>query len=158
MQIQGIPAIRKELDHISHADLKEICLRLARFKKDNKELLSYLLFDAHDEADYVERVKEDMDDQFEEINRLNYYYIKKSVRKILRNLKKYARYSGVKETEVKLLMHFLVRLKELSPRYTGNPVLVGIYDRHYDLLVKAISALHEDLQFDYRDDLETKAL
>lgn len=158
MQIQGIPAIRKELDHISHADLKEICLRLARFKKDNKELLSYLLFDSHDEADYVERVKEDMDEQFAEINRLNYYYIKKSVRKILRNLKKYARYSGVKETEVKLLMHFLVRLKELSPRYTGNPVLVGIYDRQYDLLVKAISGLHEDLQFDYRNDLETKAL
>ncbi len=158
MEIQGIPAIRKELEHLSESELKEYCLRLARFKKDNKELLSYLLFDAHNESDYVLRIKEDMDLQFEEINRLNYYYIKKSVRKILRNLKKYARYSGQKETEVKLLIHFLIQLKELSPRHTGNPVLIGIYDRQYNLLIKGISALHEDLQFDYKNEVEEKAL
>ena len=41
-----------------------------------------------------------MDELFEGINTDSYYYIRKSVRKILSQIKKFIRYSKKKETEV----------------------------------------------------------
>ena len=44
MKAASIAVLKKELMKLEHGDLLEACLRLARFKKDNKELLTYLLF------------------------------------------------------------------------------------------------------------------
>ena len=44
-----------------------------------------------------------------------YFYIKKSVRKILRMAKKYIRYSKNKETEIEILLHFCTVLKNMKP-------------------------------------------
>lgn len=103
MKAVSVVTIKKELKHRSEEELMELCLRLSKFKKENKELLTYLLFEAHDESGYIETVKAEIDVQFQQINTNSYFYIKKSVRKILRNIKKYARYSLKKETEVELL-------------------------------------------------------
>ena len=83
-------AMKKRL---SNTELQQLCLRLARFKKENKELLTYLLFESQDESGYIATVQEFMDDAFELINTNNFYYIKKSIRKILRHVKKFIRYS-----------------------------------------------------------------
>ena len=88
MKAVTLPEIKKELNMLSHQETQELCLRLARFKKENKELLTYLLFESHNESGYIETVKSYMDDEFEIINRDSYFYIRKSVRKILRNVKK----------------------------------------------------------------------
>ncbi len=48
--------LKEELNSRSPNDLRELCLRLARFKKENKELLTYLLFEASDEQEYIEGV------------------------------------------------------------------------------------------------------
>ena len=42
--------IKKELHHLSSDKLMELCLRLSRFKKENKELLTYLLFESHNRS------------------------------------------------------------------------------------------------------------
>ena len=65
------------LSELSQPDLVMICLRLSRFKKENKELLTYLLFEANDEEGYIESVKGEIDFALEEINRRNFYFIKK---------------------------------------------------------------------------------
>ena len=154
MKAVSVATIKKELQHRSSEDLMDLCLRLSKFKKENKELLTYLLFEAHDESGYIEAVKHELDAQFDTINTNSYHYIKKSVRKILRLIKKYARYSLKKETEVELLLYFCTKLKDFEPSIYDNVSLTNIYNRQIISIKKIIISLHEDLQYDYNLELE----
>ena len=154
MKAVSVVTIRKELKHKSNQELAELCLRLSRFKKENKELLTYLLFEADNEAGYIETVKHEIDEQFSTINTDSYFYIKKSVRKILRNIKKYCRYSLNKETEVQLLLYFCNKLNDFTPSIERNVTLMNIYDRQIATIKKRVATLHEDLQYDYNLELE----
>ena len=145
--------IKIALSELSQPDLVAICLRLSRFKKENKELLTYLLFEADDEEGYIESVKGEIDFALEEINRRNFYFIKKGIRKILRMIKKYIRYSGNKETEVILLIYFCKRLRVFQPSIERNRVLKNMYLQQKKVINTAIGKLHEDLQYDYLQEL-----
>ena len=129
--------------------LVELCLRLARFKKENKELLTYLLFEAHDTSAYIQSVKNEMTLQFADINKSNVYFVKKTLRKILRAAKKYIRYSGLAIVEVELLIYFCESIKELNISINKNPVLLNIYQNQLKNINKALKSMHEDLQYDY---------
>jgi len=132
----------------------ELCARLARFKKENKELLTFLLFDAHDEDAFVASVKADLDAMFNEMRSVsNLYLVKKSLRKILRHANKFARFSGSKNVEVQLLLYFLSKWLDSGAAFRKNPVLVNLYKMQLKKIEKAMTALHEDLQFDYRREL-----
>ena len=154
MKTATVRELKNELQHRSQTELVELCLRLSKFKKENKELLTYLLFEQSDEDVFILGVKQEIAADFELINRNSYFYIKKSVRKILRNAKKYIRYSKKKETEVELLLFFCQELKEFRPNYKNNVSLVNIFDRQILSIKKAIATLHEDLQYDYGLELE----
>lgn len=154
MKAATVAQLKKELQYKDQEELVQLCLRLAKFKLENKELLSYLLFLADDEEDYVAEVKGDISHEFSEINTSSYFYMKKSVRKILRGLKKNIRYSGNKETEVRLLLHFCDELIAIKPSIRRNKMLMNIYERQLALVKKKIDALHEDLQYDYLQLLE----
>jgi hypothetical protein len=107
------------------------------------------LFESASEPSYIESVKREIDEQFDQINKKNYYFIKKSVRKILKNTRKYIRYSQKKQTEVELLIYFCTKLKRLSPSVQKNTALMNLYKRQIDTIIKKVSLLHEDLQYDY---------
>jgi len=154
MKPATVKQLKDELKHTSQEDLIALCLRLSRFKKENKELLTYLLFESHNEADYIEGVKEEINEQFELINTNSYFYIKKSVRKILRIIKKYVRYSNQKETEIELLIYFCEQLKAFKPSIKTNTTLLLIYNRQVLTIKKKIPTLHEDLQYDFNLQLE----
>ena len=154
MKAVPLPEIKKELNTLSHKETQELCLRLARFKKENKELLTYLLFESHNESGYIETVKRYVDDEFEVINTDSYFYIRKSTRKILRNVKKFIRYSQKKETEVELLIYFCEKLKDFKPSIKRSTQLQNMYNRQILLAKKTISKLHEDLQYDFNLKLE----
>ena len=154
MKTATVKELKEELIKCSDKELVELCLRLAKFKKENKEFLTYLLFEASDEQGYIINVKNEVDSQFAAINTRSYYFIKKGVRKILRNIKKYIRYSKKKETEVELLLYFCLKLKNFSPSIQRNRVLKNLYQRQLELIAKAVSSLHEDLQYDYEIELE----
>ena len=115
MKAATVRELKQEISGRSHDELVKLCLRLSKFKKENKELLTYLLYESSNESAYINNVKKEIERDFEEINKDSYFYIKKSVRKILRNTKKYIRYSGKKETEVELLIYFCTELKEIIP-------------------------------------------
>jgi len=155
METASVAQIKKELKSLSKEELLEHCLRVAKYKKENKELLSYLLFEAHDEQQYIEDVKEEIALDFSRILDINTYYIKKSVRKILRNVNKKAKYSGIKTTEVELLVFFCEEMKERGFNSMKHMVLLNIYDRQLEKIRKLISGLHEDLQYDYHSMLES---
>ena len=146
--------IRKELQGKTQNELLQYCLRLSRFKKENKELLTYLLFESDNEEAYVLSVKQQTEEAFTQINTSSYYFIKKSVRKIQRDVRKYIRYSDSKETEVDLLIHFCQCLVKMEPSYKGNVALVNLLRRQKDAIVRCIKGLHEDLQYDYRKELQ----
>ncbi|SDS21041.1 hypothetical protein SAMN04515667_1660 [Formosa sp. Hel1_31_208] len=154
MKAVSVVTIRKELKHKTNAELAELCLRLSRFKKENKELLTYLLFEADSEDGYIETVKSEIDEQFEDINTNSFFYIKKSVRKILRNTKKYIRYSLNKETEVELLLYFCMKLAHMTPSIRRNTTLTNLFDRNMEAIDKKVLKLHEDLQYDYQVKIE----
>jgi len=145
----SIKELKLELSSRSKGELLELCLHLSKFKKENKELLTYLLYEASDEPSYVKSVKKEIEKLFEQVNKRNYYFIKKSVRKILRVIKKYIQYSKKKETEVELLLCFCCELKKLSPSIDVNIALNNIYKRQIKAIKKTICSLHADLQFDY---------
>ena len=68
MTAASVVQIKKELKHRDPEELLQLCLRLARFKKENKELLTYLLFESDSESGYIETVKAEIDAQFSTIN------------------------------------------------------------------------------------------
>lgn len=149
MKTASVKELRQALAERSPKELLEICLRLSRFKKENKELLTYLLFEASDEISYINSVKVLMDQEFEEINSRSFFYIKKSIRKILRNTKKFIRYSQKKETEVELLLYFCQKLQAFRPSIARNRVMKNLYYRQLEFIEKKLEKLHEDLQYDY---------
>ena len=154
MKAATVSEIKKELHTRSEKELIELVLRLSKFKKENKELLTYLLYEVEDETSFIKSIKVEIDELFETINTSRTFYAKKTIRKILRNIKKYCRYSKKKQTEVELLMYFCVKMKTLPAYLKRVTVVKNIYDRQVVLIKKAIAKLHEDLQYDYEMEME----
>ncbi|HLT33503.1 MAG TPA: hypothetical protein VKZ98_06915 [Aquaticitalea sp.] len=154
MKAVTVNQLKKELVTCTSDELVELCLRLSKFKKENKELLTYLLFESSDETSYIASVKSQIDEQFENINTDSFHYIKKSVRKILRIIKKFSRYSLKKETEVELLLYFCWKLKNFKPSIQKNTTLLNIYGRQLLYIKKVVATLHEDLQYDYQLEID----
>ncbi len=149
-----VKQLKEELNEKTPKELVQICLKLSVFKKENKELLTYLLYESHNEESYREGIKTEVAKSFEEMNKDSYYFIKKSCRKILRSVKKYIRYSKNKETEVELLLYFCQQLKALRPPIRRNKVLQNMFDKQMEMLGKALLKLEEDLQYDYQIEID----
>ena len=147
--------IKNALKTATPAELMEICLRLARHKKENKELLTYLLFEADDAVAYIKNVKKDMEDGFTGINTSNLYFAKKSLRKVLRNAGKYIKFTGNKEAEAEILIHFCYTLKHSNIPFQKSAALVNLYNGQLKKAKAAIATLHEDLQYDYLSAIES---
>ena len=106
MKAASIHELKQELSSVAPATVAALCLRLARYKKENKELLTYLLFEAHDEQAYIQSVQAEIQTQFRDINTSHVYFAKKSLRKILRFAGKHIKYTGSKQAEVAILIYF----------------------------------------------------
>lgn len=154
MKSATVHEIKQELQQLPAHELVELCLRLARFKKENKELLTYLLFEAHDEEGYIRLVKESISADFGGINRSSLYFAKKTLRKILRTINKYCRYTGSKQAEVEWLIHYCQELKATGIEFEKSPALLNLYQAQLKKISKVIYSLHEDLQFEYRRELK----
>ncbi len=154
MDIASISNIKKELKNLPSEELQAIINRLAKYKKENKELLSYLLFEAYNEDEYIRQVKEEIDLQFSNLNKTSFYLAKKTLRKVLRTTNKYIRFSGKKETEIELLLYFCKKMKASRLNYKTSRVVFNMYLNQVKRIQKVISMLHEDLQYDFREELE----
>ena len=154
MKTASISDIKQELTSASPKELLELCLRVIKYKKENKELLSYLLFEANDLPAYIENIKKDMDEEFTQINRSNLYFAKKSLRKILKTTNKYIKYTASKETEVDLLIYYCSKIKTSGIRINKSTALSNLYNNQIKKIKAVIDTLHEDLQHDYTKQLE----
>ena len=154
MKAATVKAIKEELNIRSREELVELCLSLSKFKKENKELLTYLLYEVSDELSFINNIKEEIDLAFKEVNRTSYYYLKKSIRKILRNTKKNIRYSKKKQTEVELILFYCNKLKNFTPPSSKSIPLTRIFEREIQRVEKIVAKLDPDLQYDYGNEIE----
>src|SRR3954463_7493260 len=113
MKAATVNELRKEIRNADPETLQEICLRLIKYKKENKELATYLIFEAADEQAYVAAVKEEIEEQFQSVPKGgNAYFIKKSLRKILRFVNRQIKYSGNATSELDIRIFFCLKVKE----------------------------------------------
>ena len=154
MKTASINEIKQELLTLAPKQVLEYCLRLARYKKENKELLTYLLFEAHNEAGFVAGVKAEIDEAFEMVPLYNLYQAKKSLRKILRALSKYSKQTGSKQAEVEMLIYFCSKLKSSGIKISNSVALTNLYKQQLKKVNTLISGLHQDLQYDYNRQAE----
>ncbi|MDB5273455.1 MAG: hypothetical protein JWO58_1822 [Chitinophagaceae bacterium] len=139
---------------LSPKQLQDLCIQLAKYKKDNKELLTFLLFEANDEPAYIQNIKEEVDELFTQVNRSSVYLAKKTLRKIIRTAGKYIRYSGSKTVEIEVLVYFCQKVKQSGISIHSSTVLENLYEQQLKKIRKALSTLHEDLKYDYQRELE----
>jgi len=153
MKPATIHQIKTDLATTSSKELMAVVLRLAKHKKENKELISYLLFDASDEKFYIEQVKKSVDEIFEDLNINHVYYAKKTIRKALKMLDKYIRFSGKPSTETELRIYYCELIQASNIPLFRSQVLLNLYNRQIIKIDKAMSKMHEDEQFDFKERL-----
>ncbi|WP_428331403.1 hypothetical protein [Mucilaginibacter sp.] len=150
----GLQDIKKEIQHLPNEQVAELCLRLARYKKENKELLAYLLFEANNETAFIEKVKAEVGFMFSQLPSQS-YNAAKSIRKILRLISKYVKFMGSKPAEIDLLINFCNNYLQYTDRKASYKPLRLILVRQVQKTATLIKKLHEDLQFDYVQDYNT---
>jgi hypothetical protein len=149
--VYGLQDIKKELQHLSGLQIADLCLRLARHKKENKELLAYLLFEADNLPEFIEKVKAESGFMFSQLP-VRSYEAAKYLRKILRLISKYNKFIASKEAEIELLLNFCGNYIQYADRKTAYKPLRLILVRQIEKIRASIAKLHEDLQFDYVND------
>lgn len=155
MKVSSISELKKELHELPQKQLVELCLSLAKYKKDNKEFLDYLLFQSHDKQSFISAVKSEIDEHFLELKtQANLYYVKKSLRKLLRIITKYCKYLNDKAAAAELHIYFCSKLKQSGIPYHKSQLLINMYEQQLKKINSLINSLHEDLQQDYLNDLE----
>ena len=156
MKAASVNEIKKELQTLDVKDLRELCMRLVKYKKENKELLTYLLYEADNEQSYINAVKEDMDELFTELpSRNNLYYVKKGLRKILRLVNKQIKYSGIKQTELELRIYFCSKIMEAKIPLREGTVLCNLYQQQLKKIYAIVVKLPDDLQMDYQREIKS---
>lgn len=153
MKPATISEINKELELLSQKELISLCSRLLRFKKENKELVTYLLFDSIDTDGFINNVNETVSTAFSDLNDSNVYLIKKSVRKILRTINKYVRFCGDTKMELAMRIHFCKMMQRFKSEFRSSQQLANIYFGQIEKIERTITLLHEDLRYDFQSDL-----
>ena len=95
-----------------------------------------------------------IEEEFENVNKINLYFAKKTIRKILRITNKHIKHNGSKEVEVQLLLHFCTTLLNSGIAYKKNIALNNLYQSQLKKISKVIATMHEDLQYDYLKAIE----
>jgi len=154
MKAASSKEIKSALLEQSSTQLIDLCLRLARFKKENKELLTYLLFEEQDEDAYIQSAKKIIDEGFQTLNIQSVYIAKKNLRKIIRITNKFIKYSGIDTTEITLLIYVCRCIQESGLKLNNSVALKNIYLSLLKKISTKISGMHEDLQYDYNKEIQ----
>ena len=117
--------------------------------------MAFLLFESVDMDGYLNKVKDDIRLQFEEVNKTQLYFAKKNLRRILRQVNKQIRYTGSKQVEVELILHFCLLLTASGLEIRKSTVIWNILKTQIKKIEKALSGLHEDLQYDYQKEMKS---
>jgi hypothetical protein len=154
LKAPSINDIRQELKTLSEKRLAELCLSLAKYKKENKEFLGYLLFDEHRRQDYVSEAKHEIEDLIAEVDiHQNLYYTRKNLRRILRQVNKHCKFMRDAGAAAELRIRFLRSLRDSGIPYRKHLQLENLYEGELRKIKQLVDSVHEDLQADFRSDI-----
>jgi hypothetical protein len=155
MKVISLQELKKEFAQLPPEELVELCIALAKYKKDNKEYAGYLLFESHNKKLFIKEIKKEVDTKMDELKQQpNLYYVKKGLRAILRQIIKYSKYLNDKTLTAELHIYFCSKLKESGIPNKKSTRLVNLYAQQLKKINALIVTFHEDLQADYLNDLE----
>ncbi len=156
-QLQSAPLkeLKRQLENLQQREVVNYCLKLARYKHDNKDFLHYLIFESADPGAFSKRLREEVDAGFALLDReKNLFFTKKGLRKILRMVIRYGRYAADPALTCEWLLYFCRKLKESGIPFEESPVLMNMYRNQLKKAEKLMDTMHEDMQFDYKDELK----
>lgn len=154
MKTESLSAIKSEIKNLPEKELREIIVRLAKYKVENKELVNYLLFHLYDQENYIQLVQNEIDEQFKALNKSRTYLAKKTIRKALKTTQKHIKFAAKKEVEITLLIHFCKKLRKSDVMLRRGTVLGNLYMRQFQRIEKILESLHEDMQLDFEQDID----
>ncbi len=155
MKSTSLNEIKKELQALPAAELLELCIGLAKYKKENKELLGYLLFESQNKTQFISEVKTEIAEQINTLkSQSSLYFVKKGLRKTLRLISKYSKYINDKGLSAELYIYFCSQLKHSGIPYHRSQMILNLYEQQLKKINSLIETLHEDLQFDYLKEVE----
>ncbi len=152
MQKEKLNTLKKELAAAEKSELINFCLRLAKYKTENKEFLSYLIFHEHSPETYISDIKTMIEEGFKVLPKQFYYQIK-GIRKLLRLINKYIKFLGNKEHEAAIILCFCNAFIKNGFQKSRQKSMELILERQFKRLEKAVNSLHEDLQFDFNQEI-----
>lgn len=154
MEAASVAELKKALVQLDQGELLEACLRLVRFKKDNKELLTYLLFMSQDEQGFADYLCEEIDEQFRSTPNAH----KKTLRKVIRWMNKVLRFTKVKDTEVQVRLHFVRALRASETPIRNSRVVINMYNGQLKKVAKTIEKFHDDVRREIEQEIEALQL
>jgi hypothetical protein len=148
--MEKLSDLKKELLELSKPELIQLCLRVAKLKRENKELLAYLIFDSEDPLFYAQKLKPEIKEVFEQPFQ-HAYYLTKSIRKAKRLITKYYRFTSNKQGETELLI-YLVEEFYLSWRNEYRYQALGkVIFRCLEKAQSNLKKIDEDFRADFED-------
>lgn len=154
MKSASISTLEKELHTLDKQDVVSICIQLAKYRKENKELLNFLLFESANRENYIERILVELEESFFTINRKSSYTTKKGLQKVVRLLNKHVKQNASPQAEIQLRTWFCQKVKKARIDLDMDQVISNLYYREVEKIKTVFFKLHEDLQGDFRSSLE----
>jgi len=150
METASVSVIKKELQNLNKSDLLAYLIRVVKYKKENKELISYLLFECDNDKKFTSDLKEMIIENLIQLNMSHVYYVKKGLRKMIRIMNKYLKYASKSDIKVEVMIFCCQQMNEYKIPYKKSPQLQNMYDSLIKKINIEIDSMHEDLQYDYR--------
>lgn len=157
MNAASLAEIKRGLKDAHPETLIEVCLRLAKFKKENKELLTYLLFESADETAYRQSAIDELDEYLQQLPTGHIYYTKKGLRKILRRMNRLLTYSSDERTDVEVRLHFCEQLTRKLKLSSGSWPH-KLYEAQRKKISVMLDKMDPDIRFDYQSRVESLTL
>jgi len=142
--------IKKQVQRLPQEQIALLCIRLAKFNKENKEFLTYLLFEAANEQAFIENLKGEIGLMFSRLPAASQDALK-GIRIILRMIGKYTKFIASKQAELELTLNFCSNYIQYIGKRNFNKPMQLIFTLQVTKMKTLMGKLHEDLQFDYKE-------
>jgi hypothetical protein len=151
--MEKLSDLKKELAELSKPELIQLCLRVAKLKRENKELLAYLIFDADDPLFYAQKLKPEIREVFEQPFQ-HAYYLTKSIRKTMRLITKYYRFTSNKQGETELLIYLAEQFHNTWRKEYLYQALGKVIFRCLEKAEANLKKIDEDFRADFEQPIE----
>lgn len=148
--MEKLSDLKKELLVLSKPELIQLCLRVAKLKRENKELLAYLIYDVEDPLFYAEKLKPELKEVFEQPFQ-HAYYLTKSIRKVMRLIAKYYRFTSNKQGETELLIYLVDEFHKSWRNEYRYQALGKVIFRCLEKAESNLKKIDEDFRADFEE-------